>query len=200
MIAFFSLGIYNLIGGSLPSIAYPQGIPHNIPLIVLIPLMFISGIFFGGPLAEDIGWRGYAVPELHKKTSALKAAVIVGVIWVIWHLPFFWFKEGVVVVGYVPLIWFAILTVGWAILFAWVYFNTKSLIMPVLYHSSINTTLGLFGVLNSKPSEPNTMLLLINSILTWLFITWVVCRYGSKWLVRKNKSFKKINIKTLNAA
>ena len=132
--------------------------------------------------------------------SALRAAVIVGVIWVIWHLPFFWFKEGAAVIGYVPLLWFAILTIGWAILFAWVYFNTKSMIMPVLYHSSINTTLGLFGVLNSNPSEPNTTLLLINSILTWLFIAWIVYRYGSKELVRKNKSEQLKDVNYLNAA
>jgi membrane protease YdiL (CAAX protease family) len=57
-----------------------------------------------------------------------------------------------------------------AVLFAWVYFNTKSLLMPVLYHTSINKTLCVFGVLNSHPATPNTGLLLINALLTWAFV------------------------------
>jgi uncharacterized protein len=190
VIALLSIGIYHLMGGNVPRISYPVGIPEKTPVVIVVLGLFISGIFFGGPLAEDVGWRGFIVPELHKTMHALKAALLVGIIWVVWHLPFFWFKEGAQVVGFLPLPWFAILTMAWAVLFAWVYFNTKSLLMPVLYHSSINTTLGVFGVLNSQPSTPNTALLLINALLTWAFVGLVVWRFGSRTLAgEKNYRF-----------
>jgi membrane protease YdiL (CAAX protease family) len=187
IIAFISLEIHYLFTGLAAAVSFPKNIPSNISPIAVIVIVFISGIFLGGPLAEDIGWRGFIVPELHKKMSALKAALFVGIVWVIWHLPFYWFKEGMAVIGYVPFPWFAAMTIAWAILFAWVYFNTKSLLMPVLYHSSINTTLGVFGLLNNSVQHPNSSLLLINTLLTWIFVAFVVWRYGAKNLCREKK-------------
>lgn len=49
---------------------------------------FIAGFVFS-PLREEIGWRGYALPRLMQHTSALSAAVLIGVFWVIWHAPVF---------------------------------------------------------------------------------------------------------------
>jgi membrane protease YdiL (CAAX protease family) len=38
-------------------------------------------------LGEEIGWRGFLVPELAKSMSFTKVALITGVIWACWHLP-----------------------------------------------------------------------------------------------------------------
>ncbi|UCC50697.1 MAG: CPBP family intramembrane metalloprotease [Anaerolineaceae bacterium] len=38
-------------------------------------------------LGEEIGWRGFMVPQLAKLTSFNKTALIGGVIWGIWHVP-----------------------------------------------------------------------------------------------------------------
>ncbi|HEY6371821.1 MAG TPA: CPBP family intramembrane glutamic endopeptidase, partial [Candidatus Sulfotelmatobacter sp.] len=40
---------------------------------------------FQGPLAEELGWRGFLLPHLLNKYSPLLASVIVGVIWAAWH-------------------------------------------------------------------------------------------------------------------
>jgi len=40
-----------------------------------------------GPLAEEPGWRGYAIPELQRRQSPLGAAVILGAVVALWHLP-----------------------------------------------------------------------------------------------------------------
>jgi membrane protease YdiL (CAAX protease family) len=42
-----------------------------------------------GPLGEELGWRGFALPRLLKGRSALSAGIILGVIWGVWHLPAF---------------------------------------------------------------------------------------------------------------
>ena len=148
----------------------------------MLPIVFFVNIFFGGPLAEDIGWRGYILPKLKERTNALNASLIIGVAWVVWHIPFFIFPEGYSAVGSIPFVWFALMTIAWSVLFAWVYVNTESILMPVLFHASINTTLGSLSVLGQ--SSGDVLPVILNTIITWLAVTIVIIRLG-KDLKRK---------------
>jgi uncharacterized protein len=44
---------------------------------------------FSGPLSEELGWRGFALPRLQVRYNALVSSLILGVIWCFWHLPLF---------------------------------------------------------------------------------------------------------------
>lgn len=51
----------------------------------------LSGLFFAaikGPI-EEFGWRGLALPLLQRKFTPLWAALILGTIWGVWHIPAF---------------------------------------------------------------------------------------------------------------
>ncbi len=45
------------------------------------------------PILEELGWRPYGVDALRSKNSILRASLIFGSLWAIWHLPVF-FIEG----------------------------------------------------------------------------------------------------------
>ncbi|WP_256253107.1 CPBP family intramembrane glutamic endopeptidase [Paenibacillus sp. UNC496MF] len=54
--------------------------------------MFLLGSLLGGPFGEEPGWRGYALPKLQEKYRILGASLILGVLWTMWHLPFFFIQ------------------------------------------------------------------------------------------------------------
>lgn len=172
VIAFAAQGLNIwLFDGEPVRLNLPTGIPEN-GLLIALPIIFFVNVFFGGPLAEDIGWRGYALPKLREKMSAFTASLLIGIVWVLWHLPFFWIPEGKIAVGGIPLLWFALLTTAWSVLFAWVYVNTESILMPVLFHAAVNTTLGTLGILGQANGSLSPVIL--NTILTWLLVCVIV--------------------------
>lgn len=188
VIAYAAQGLnVQFFGGEPVPIGLLEDAPENMWFIV-IPVAFVFNIFIGGPLAEDIGWRGYALPKLREKMNAFSASLLIGVIWVIWHLPFFWVPEGNRAVGGIPLVWFALLTTAWSVLFAWVYVNTESILMPVLFHAAVNTTLGTLGVLGQSSGDLAAVIL--NTLLTWLMVM-IILLFTGKDLKRNRVSSTK---------
>ena len=55
---------------------------------------FVLVTFLGGPLFEEIGWRGFALPYLQPLRGPLVASLILGLVWALWHLPLFWYRPG----------------------------------------------------------------------------------------------------------
>ncbi len=58
------------------------------PAWLALPLylaFLLAGILFGG-ISEEFGWRGYLLPILQRRHTALVSALIVGILWAIWHL------------------------------------------------------------------------------------------------------------------
>jgi membrane protease YdiL (CAAX protease family) len=49
------------------------------------PLGIVFGVIPG--VLEEIGWSGYLLPELLRKNSPIGAALILGILWSLWHLP-----------------------------------------------------------------------------------------------------------------
>lgn len=183
IVAYLAIGVGTLLGIPTPALSLPNGLPRQM-LPAFLPIIFFINIFVGGPLAEDIGWRGYILPKMREGMPALQASLVIGVIWAVWHLPFFIFPAWRSAVGNIPFLWFALLTTSWSVLFAWVYVNTESILMPVLFHAAINTTLGTLGVLGQ--SNGDLLPLMLNTLFTWIAVGFVVAVYGRDLKRTKN--------------
>jgi membrane protease YdiL (CAAX protease family) len=99
-------------------------------------------VLLGGPMPEELGWRGFALPKLLSEHSALGASMIVGVMWGLWHWPAFWVAGA----GQhnQPILWFMLGAPPMAILYTWVFNHTRgSLLIAVLYHAAFDSTLYL---------------------------------------------------------
>ena len=65
-----------------------QGLAPLDPLPLLA--LFVYIFFLGGPVGEELGWRGFALPRLQSLHGPLVGSLILGVLWGLWHLPLSW--------------------------------------------------------------------------------------------------------------
>src|SRR5215207_9939659 len=78
---------------------------------------------------EEPGFRGYALPRLQARHSALAASLILGVLWAFWHLPF-------VVTGEDIWIDALLFPIEWSIVYTWLFNNAKgSVLIVMLFHA-----------------------------------------------------------------
>ncbi len=116
---------------------------------VLIIPSFLMIFLFQGPIPEEFGWRGYALPRLTEKFGFMKAALLLGVIWAFWHLPGF-FMEGVSQSG-MPIIPYFITVVALSVIIAWIYYGTgRNLLAALLTHTMFNLSIALFPPMEFK--------------------------------------------------
>jgi CAAX protease family protein len=113
-----------------------------IPLVIGYLVMLAVGAF-SGPVFEEPGWRGFALPRLQARMGPLAGTLVLGVLWGCWHLPQFlipaWASEnGGLSLASVGV--FILTVVAIAVLLTWVYNRTGgSLLLTMLVHASVNT-------------------------------------------------------------
>src|SRR5262249_26896824 len=90
-------------------------------------------------LGEEIGWRGFLVPELSKITSFPKTALISGIIWSMWHYPILLFADyNSGTPAWYGLSCFTIMVIGISFIYTYFRLKTGSLWTGVLLHASHN--------------------------------------------------------------
>ncbi len=114
-----------LVGIELPGV-------WQISLLVIPTFIF----FFIGGAAEELGYMGYVIDPMQERWGALKASLIVGSLWALWHFP------SMIELGQAPALmaWGFLGTVGFRVLYVWLYNNTgQSIFGVILFHSIANT-------------------------------------------------------------
>jgi membrane protease YdiL (CAAX protease family) len=105
-----------------------------------LPLLFSRVFTDPGPLGEELGWRGFALPRLLQEYGALKSSLILGFLWGLWHLPAVLCsglpQQGVSIMAYI------LGGVALSILSTWLYNSTGgSILITALLHLTANFSL-----------------------------------------------------------
>jgi membrane protease YdiL (CAAX protease family) len=137
-------GLYFLFGGNL--VAGGPDVPALTAGTFLGSLL--SNLVFG-PLGEEAGWRGFALPRLQRRFNALVSSLILGAIWAPFHIPMWLADTGLEVV---PFWAFSIAAIGLTILMTWLFNSTKgSLIIIALFHLFFNVSWQLVTITLGVP-------------------------------------------------
>lgn len=138
-VLFLPLAVF---GGSV-GVAILAGVRPFDPSVIVNPpyalIAFFVILLTGGPLQEEFGWRGYALPRLQSCFSPLMSSLVVGFFWWLWHLPAVFIPGRFMTDNLVVFLALLIVLLLTAILFTWVYNNTNgSILSAMLMHAAMN--------------------------------------------------------------
>jgi membrane protease YdiL (CAAX protease family) len=129
-------GIYCLSAGRLSGVLAS----FTVPTVLATVLSHL----FRGPLGEEVGWRGFALPRLQERHSALKSSLILGLVVVVWHIPTFFIQGLTGPALLLFIVSFVVALMSFTVVMTWLYNNTGgSLLLATLMHLSFNVALTL---------------------------------------------------------
>jgi membrane protease YdiL (CAAX protease family) len=126
-------------------------------------LAFVGTFLLGGPLFEEPGWRGFALPLMQRRWGSLAGSVILGVVWATWHLTEYVAPDfaatnggGLNAQGFAT---FTLAAISFAVIITWVFNHTNgSVFMAMLVHTAINwsqlLTSALFPAAGTNETGP----------------------------------------------
>ncbi len=146
---------------------------NNLEDIKSFILFFLPSLCYG--FFEEIGWRGYLLPELQNFYTALKSTIILTVIWWLWHVPMFFYRFDL----YFSLIFMFPLLLSGSIAFTFLFNQSGgSLLMIIIFHIS-------YDIVTS--SEISLIAILVVSALFIFIDVRAIKVYGIESLSQKEK-------------
>jgi membrane protease YdiL (CAAX protease family) len=188
IVALGSGAVLQLVGG-----------PVEFASFAFDPVSLGIGILLGTTIGggqEELGWRGFAQPELQERYGGLRAAVLVGVLWGGWHLPLFF--DPAAIHSQWPLesqLAYFVGIVAFSILLAWVYNGSGgSILLAMLVHGTENAAGGLVPLDPERAivdGVPDWVALapmnVSHAVLLWLLAFVVVGSVGSGLLAHRER-------------
>lgn len=150
-----------LFAGYASTLLNLSQLPPEMPLIV-VPIALVA--FFFAALSEELGWMGFAYEPMKLKFGAIKAAIYLGLILILFHVPLYYFLiEDTLLLTATLLFPLAL-----RILVIWVYSHTgKSIFAATVFHMVYNTCYAVLPV--NIPIA--TTLAVLAAIATLFFIS-----------------------------
>ena len=144
----------------------------------LLIFWFILLFTFAGGLAEEFGWRGYALDRLQAKYNALYSSIVLGVIWTFWHLPF-WFVPGSSHQNS-SFLWFLVFVIFLSIFYTWIYNNTEgNLLASTIFHAMSNLAIIIIFPLGQTSNG-----ILYYTLIIIIFAVLIMIIFNPKTLIR----------------
>ncbi|MFX1569075.1 MAG: CPBP family intramembrane glutamic endopeptidase [Promethearchaeota archaeon] len=162
---------------------------YLLPVEFTVPLLLISIIyyFFSGPIAEEAGWRGFALPRMLEKHSATSVTLLQGVIWIFWHVPLVIVPGSSQATAFWPV--YATLVLLSNIFLNWLYINSKgSLAVTILAHFSFNFSSVVIVTLLAL--VPYMTFSIVGSVLGVAYLLIIYVFFSSKTYEPRSKQNK----------
>lgn len=159
---------------------------NNLGLILPTYLLtLIVGVILG-PLWEEPGWRGFALPRLQNEFGPLIGTTILGVMWALWHLPGYF--GGWMTTNFIALLVYCI---GFSLVMTWVYNNTRgSILLMILLHSSSNAAISIGAKILPTSLSPEMNAFVFSGWIPTLM--GVIAAVLVLFLTRRNLSVEKL--------
>jgi len=143
------------------------------------PSLVLTGISVGLVIAtfEELGWSGYAIPQLLQSHSVLQTGVITGFIWGLWHFPLFWEVDTFSSRMSSLLLFGRLCTwiIAFRVIMVWVYSRTKrslALMVMILMHTSLVFCM----IAIEQPLQDSELL---TYIFSWTIVLWFAVWFGA---------------------
>ena len=148
------------------------------PFISARELPFVVGLeLVAGPVAEELGWRGFLFPQLRRQLGAIAGAWAMALLWSLWHVAGIFFPGTPLQVAPIALFLTTVVLMG--VFLAFVVDRTSGSILPaILAHLSLNVMLGLGGAPPSSLALWWTMVSVL--AVAALTATWVWAKAGMR--------------------
>ena len=186
LIMLGAIALHVALGGQPPSLGLLIG---ALPTLVFVSVYMMITVALG----EEVGWRGYALPALQARYSALIASLILGVLWALWHLPVFFNPD--TLYSNLPFLQFLAYIVPFAVLTTWVFNSTGgSVLMAMFFHAVLNASTDLWKTIPEYSVKPatavealaeNVHFSLMTTIVVGVAAVVVAFVYGATNLSRK---------------
>lgn len=154
------------------------GVSREFPAFSALGFLAYNVVSFG--YGEETGWRGYALPRLQRRYSALAATLLLTAGWALWHAPLFLYRPGYTAMGAAGAAgWLLSLLTG-AVLLTWLYNESRgSILVVALFHATVDVA-----------STSNLASPLVGSAMGVLITLWglaVLVIAGPRCLSRRGK-------------
>ena len=179
-----ALGFTALLSLAAVSIHLALGGAHQVgvllPLGSVLPSLLFQIFFF--LITEETAWRGFALPRLQARYSALTASLILGVLWGLWHLPLAWIDGSFQ--SRVPFGGFVLSAIAMSISTSWIFNHSRgSVLVAAIFHAATDTTIAYANVMTG-----DLRLFWLFIAAQWLAIFAIVLKEGAAHLARKSAS------------
>jgi len=159
---------------SMKTFASPDFAPNR--FFIGIGFGFVAGFF------EEIGWMGFAFPKMWRPDNALAPAILLGLLWGTWHIPVTDYLGTSTPHGAYWLPFFFAFTAAMTairVLIAWVYSNTKSVLLAQLFHAFSTGSLVVFSPPRVTAAQESLWYAVYAAAL-WLVVALIAATFGKR--------------------